>query len=295
MKPTAPIAASVADRILVERAVDGDAAAFRELIRRHSSLMRAYVYRIVGSMADTDDVVQDAFVIAWKKLPTLRDASAVTACGSTGPERVEATNELHQPCAEPHRAVLIGLLFFALGGVVVVISAWPAAAEVWTAAGEQADGWLAQAVETTTVAGTTLSWIALGAVAAIVVVIVLLVLALTSVSGRRSRTVLRSTGAQNPLGRVTVTEAFVSDAITQALAGQDDILASSVTANTIRDEPVLHVRVTPRQNTSPREVVDRVDRLISNVVTLTGQETAAYISIHSGLRARLAHDRSRLS
>lgn len=79
MKPTAPIAASVADRILVERAVDGDAAAFSELIRRHSSLMRAYVYRIVGSMADTDDVVQDAFVIAWKQLPTLRDASAVKA------------------------------------------------------------------------------------------------------------------------------------------------------------------------------------------------------------------------
>lgn len=68
---------TLADRILVERAVDGDPEAFSELIRRHSSLMRAYVYRIVGSMADTDDVVQDAFVIAWKQLPTLRDASVV--------------------------------------------------------------------------------------------------------------------------------------------------------------------------------------------------------------------------
>ncbi len=40
----------LADRILVERAVDNDAAAFTELIRRHSSLMRAYVYRIVGGI-----------------------------------------------------------------------------------------------------------------------------------------------------------------------------------------------------------------------------------------------------
>ena len=69
----------LADRILVERAVDNDAAAFTELIRRHSSLMRAYVYRIVGSMSDTDDVVQEAFVIAWRQLPTLRDATAVKA------------------------------------------------------------------------------------------------------------------------------------------------------------------------------------------------------------------------
>lgn len=69
----------LADRILVERAVDNDSAAFTELIRRHSSLMRAYVYRIVGSMSDTDDVVQEAFVIAWRQLPTLRDATAVKA------------------------------------------------------------------------------------------------------------------------------------------------------------------------------------------------------------------------
>lgn len=67
----------VPDRILVQRAVDGDTAAFGEILRRHSSLVRAYVYRIVKSVADTDDVVQDAFVTAWKQLPTLRDPSAV--------------------------------------------------------------------------------------------------------------------------------------------------------------------------------------------------------------------------
>jgi RNA polymerase sigma-70 factor, ECF subfamily len=65
------------DRILAERAKQGDASAFGELLRRHSSLVRAYVYRIVGSVADTDDVVQDAFITAWKQLPTLRDPSAV--------------------------------------------------------------------------------------------------------------------------------------------------------------------------------------------------------------------------
>nr|WP_308194720.1 MULTISPECIES: RNA polymerase sigma factor [unclassified Microbacterium] len=67
----------VPDRILAQRAAEGDATAFGTLVRRHSSLVRAYVYRIVGSLADTDDVVQDAFVTAWKQLPTLRDPAAI--------------------------------------------------------------------------------------------------------------------------------------------------------------------------------------------------------------------------
>lgn len=70
---------SVPDAILVQRAAQSDPAAFGEIVRRHSPLVRAYVYRIVGSLSDTDDVVQDAFVTAWKQLPTLRDPSAVRA------------------------------------------------------------------------------------------------------------------------------------------------------------------------------------------------------------------------
>ncbi len=69
--------AAASDQILVERAVDGDATAFGEIVRRHSSLIRAYVSRIVGSLSEADDVVQDAFITAWKQLPSLRDGSAV--------------------------------------------------------------------------------------------------------------------------------------------------------------------------------------------------------------------------
>lgn len=70
--------AAASDQILVERAVDGEATAFGEIVRRHSSLIRAYVSRIVGSLSEADDVVQDAFITAWKQLPSLRDGSAVS-------------------------------------------------------------------------------------------------------------------------------------------------------------------------------------------------------------------------
>ena len=69
----------LSDRILVERASDGDELAFGEIVRRHSGIMRAYTSRIVGSLSEADDVVQEAFSTAWKQLPTLRDGSAVKA------------------------------------------------------------------------------------------------------------------------------------------------------------------------------------------------------------------------
>jgi hypothetical protein len=190
---------------------------------------------------------------------------------------------------------VIGLIFVGLGVIAVGIASWPTAASVWTTAGEGAADWLAQAVEASRIAGGQASWIGVGAVAAILVIVALLILALTSVSGRRSKTVLRSGGAQNPLGRVTVTEAFVSDAIKNSLAACDEILSSHVTANDIKGQPVLHVSVTPRQNSDPRDVVERVDRLVTNLATLTGEETQTFISVHSGLRARLAGDQRRLS
>lgn len=69
----------VNDEILVERAVDGDAAAFETLVLRHGPLMRAYTSRIVGSRTEADDVVQESLIIAWRQLPALRHPRAVRA------------------------------------------------------------------------------------------------------------------------------------------------------------------------------------------------------------------------
>lgn len=68
---------AVADAILAERAIDGDTAAFEVLIRRYGPMMRAYVARVVGSYAEADDVSQEAFYTAWRRLSELRDPAAV--------------------------------------------------------------------------------------------------------------------------------------------------------------------------------------------------------------------------
>ncbi|MGM7667669.1 RNA polymerase sigma factor [Microbacterium sp. A93] len=69
--------AAADDRIVAGRAIDGDIAAFEVLVRRYSPMMRAYARRVMSSNADVDDVVQEAFVIAWQRLSELEDPAAV--------------------------------------------------------------------------------------------------------------------------------------------------------------------------------------------------------------------------
>ncbi len=65
------------DRIVAGRAADGDVAAFAVLVRRYTPMMRAYTRRMLPGSADVDDVVQEAFVTAWQRLPELDDPSKV--------------------------------------------------------------------------------------------------------------------------------------------------------------------------------------------------------------------------
>lgn len=192
--------------------------------------------------------------------------------------------------------LFIGIVFLVVGAAAVAVIVWPAAAEYWTRAGEAGGAWFEQAIETTMIGATTLSWIAVAALALILLLVLVVIFALVrTIGGGRSHTVLRSSGQENPLGRVIVEEGFVSDALKHSLEQRDEILFSSVTANDIRKEPVMHVSVTPRQNTSPRHVVEDIDQLVTNLATLTGRDTPTFISIHSGFRAKLARDQRRLA
>lgn len=68
---------SADDRIIVGRAVDGDTVAFAVLVRRYTPMMRGYARRLLTGSAEVDDLVQDAFVTAWQRLPELADPSKV--------------------------------------------------------------------------------------------------------------------------------------------------------------------------------------------------------------------------
>ena len=60
-------------RDLVVRARSGDRDAFASLVGAASDRMFATAYRILRDTGLAEDALQDALIIAWRQLPTLRD------------------------------------------------------------------------------------------------------------------------------------------------------------------------------------------------------------------------------
>jgi RNA polymerase sigma-70 factor (ECF subfamily) len=59
---------------LVERAREGDDVAFTELVDLDGDRCYAIAYRILRDVEQAQDAVQQAFLLAWRELPRLRDA-----------------------------------------------------------------------------------------------------------------------------------------------------------------------------------------------------------------------------
>ncbi|GGD79694.1 RNA polymerase sigma factor [Microbacterium murale] len=84
------------DQDRVSRAASGDEGAFRSLYRAHVRPVYWIAHGILGSAADAEDVTQETFVVAWRKLPGLQLHSAsilpwlATIC------RFQAANRLRQ-------------------------------------------------------------------------------------------------------------------------------------------------------------------------------------------------------
>lgn len=72
-------AAYVEDVLLVDRCLTGEPAATRELFRRHRGRVHACLYRVLGSNADMDDLLQEAFLQVFQSLRNWRaEASLAT-------------------------------------------------------------------------------------------------------------------------------------------------------------------------------------------------------------------------
>ena len=64
------------DATLAIRAGEGDVDAFEELVVRYQGPVYRLALRMLGSPAEAEDVTQDAFLAAWRGLPTLRERAA---------------------------------------------------------------------------------------------------------------------------------------------------------------------------------------------------------------------------
>ncbi|MBK1783383.1 RNA polymerase sigma factor [Prauserella cavernicola] len=61
---------------LVARARNGDVRAYESLVRRYQEPMYRLAVRMLSSSSDAEDVVQEVFLTAWRRLDQLHDDSA---------------------------------------------------------------------------------------------------------------------------------------------------------------------------------------------------------------------------
>ena len=62
---------SLSDRRLVELHLDGDRAAFRQIVERYQAMVCALGLSACGDVARSEDIAQEVFIVAWKRLPDL--------------------------------------------------------------------------------------------------------------------------------------------------------------------------------------------------------------------------------
>ena len=62
---------------VLERARRGDERAFTDLVRHYDHRLRALAFRLLGDRAAMDDVLQDAYVKAFRALPAFREEAGL--------------------------------------------------------------------------------------------------------------------------------------------------------------------------------------------------------------------------
>src|SRR5918992_3832296 len=68
---------TVADPALLETAREGNEAAYAKLVEPHRSELHAHCYRMLGSVQDAEDALQEALLRAWKALPKFEGRSSL--------------------------------------------------------------------------------------------------------------------------------------------------------------------------------------------------------------------------
>ncbi len=62
---------------LLARARDGDAEAFRQLVEPHRRELEVHCYRVLGSLADAEDLLQETLLAAWQGLPGFEERASL--------------------------------------------------------------------------------------------------------------------------------------------------------------------------------------------------------------------------
>src|ERR1019366_949564 len=83
MRAEAMHTAEMDDAELVAKSLDGNQDAFRQIVERYQTLISSLTYCTSGNVSQSEDLAQETFVTAWKRLAELREPAKLRSwlCG----------------------------------------------------------------------------------------------------------------------------------------------------------------------------------------------------------------------
>ena len=185
--------------------------------------------------------------------------------------------------------ILIGLLGIKLlvtGILLVLLVSVPAAATWWH--GWSAGVWAAMRglFERTRFPGRQDSWLWIVVVLLLVLVIALMVAWIAQQGKGRTDLLVADEDPGEVPGHVRIGSSVAEQALRAALADRPDLAGTTVATYEIRGEPMLKIRVQPRQGVAPQSLASEVSALVEALDAVVGKRTPVLIHLSSGARAR---------
>ena len=187
---------------------------------------------------------------------------------------------------------LLGLMLLAAGALTAAAGLVPEVAAAWTATAAAGLDRSGELLSTALLPGAARSWWAVAAVSGLVLAAALSITWLASQGGGRTPRVL--TERDGNRGNTVVDTGLVAACVSESLAGNRQVLGSSVSAWGVQGSTGLRLRLEARKGASPREIADTAEELVLGLDRLLGHPVPVLVRITSGPRSRVAGiDRAR--
>src|SRR5688572_18095278 len=109
---SAPTDSALQERELLKAARGGDESAYQRLVEPHRGKLQAHCYRMLGSLHDAEDALQEALLRAWRGLPRFEGRSSLrswlyrlatnTSLDAISRRKRKALPVEYGPAADPH-------------------------------------------------------------------------------------------------------------------------------------------------------------------------------------------------
>lgn len=181
---------------------------------------------------------------------------------------------------------LLGLLLLGLGGGLVLISVWPAAARTWNDFAPDAIGGIGSVLGSTALPGSAGSWIWIVLALLSFLGIALMLLWIAAQGGGRTSTLISEFDDDGAPGSVALSGAVAEQALRNALQQEPDVAGAAVSTYSMKGRSALRVRITPRQGAAPHLIAADATALVETLDTALGCQTPVLLSLEAGRRLR---------